>query len=389
MLHKPNAWKAIIILIVAASYLFFNYISNRREKNNVFSYSHLILYAVNNASGSTTNESNVYTIIYGSDNSTVQDVRFNIHNSSLHKSNDLLIESSDFKLAFFSDNYSVQHNIHFNNSEPNVSLKICPLLPTNINGPFSIDMKEESMEMIEQRISYLLEPGGFYKTKICISRYRVAIIVPFRDRYLHLPIFLKNIHKFLMKQQIDYKIFVIEQIEGKPFNRAALLNIGFLEATKLCAWDCFIFHDVDLLPLDDRNLYTCPDQPRHMSAAVDIFGFKLPYTSIFGGVSSVTAEQFKAVNGFSNSFWGWGGEDDDFSNRLKHANLHISRYPLNIARYMMLNHKKQKANPKRYENLATGVTKFNSDGLNSVKYIINNSNKFPLYTWFLVEIKVI
>ncbi|KXZ75832.1 Beta-1,4-N-acetylgalactosaminyltransferase bre-4-like Protein [Tribolium castaneum] len=40
-------------------------------------------------------------------------------------------------------------------------------------------------------------------------------------------------------------------------------------------YDCFIFHDIDLLPEDDRNLYTCPPgQPRHMSVAVDIFKYR-------------------------------------------------------------------------------------------------------------------
>lgn len=78
-----------------------------------------------------------------------------------------------------------------------------------------------------------------------------------------------------MKQQVEYGIFIIEQKTGDKFNRAALLNIGFLEALKLHKWDCFIFHDVDLIPLDDRNLYRCPDkQPRHMSVAVDTMGFK-------------------------------------------------------------------------------------------------------------------
>lgn len=37
----------------------------------------------------------------------------------------------------------------------------------------------------------------------------------------------------------------------------------------------------------------------------------LPYEDIFGGVSALTKEQFINVNGFSNEFWGWGGEDDD------------------------------------------------------------------------------
>lgn len=59
-----------------------------------------------------------------------------------------------------------------------------------------------------------------------------------------------------------------------PFNRAMLMNVGFVEALKLYNYDCFIFHDVDLLPEDDRNLYSCPEQPRHMSVAVDVFKYK-------------------------------------------------------------------------------------------------------------------
>ena len=53
-----------------------------------------------------------------------------------------------------------------------------------------------------------------------------------------------------------------------------LMNIGALEALKQYQYDCFVFHDVDLLPEDDRNLYTCPEQPRHMSIAIDTMGYK-------------------------------------------------------------------------------------------------------------------
>lgn len=153
-------------------------------------------------------------------------------------------------------------------------LNACPLTPPDLNGPINADIEYESLPSIEKRFRDLLLPGGWYKPHECNPKDRVAIVIPYRDRADHLPVFLKNIHPLLMKQQIEYGIFVIEQIADGLFNRAALMNVGFLEALKLHQWDCFIFHDVDLIPLDDRNLYRCPDQPRHMSVAVDTMGYK-------------------------------------------------------------------------------------------------------------------
>jgi hypothetical protein len=52
------------------------------------------------------------------------------------------------------------------------------------------------------------------------------------------------------------------------------MNVGFIEANRYYNWNCFIFHDIDLIPEDDRNLYNCPIQPRHMSVAVDKFNYR-------------------------------------------------------------------------------------------------------------------
>ena len=58
------------------------------------------------------------------------------------------------------------------------------------------------------------------------------------------------------------------------FNKAAMMNIGFTEANKMADFDCFIFHDVDMLPEDDRNIYVCSDQPRHVGSHVDKFKYQ-------------------------------------------------------------------------------------------------------------------
>ncbi|XP_076050328.1 beta-1,4-galactosyltransferase 1-like isoform X2 [Oratosquilla oratoria] len=262
---------------------------------------------------------------------------------------------------------------------------LCPPVPPKLVGALKIVRQVPTLE--EQEKSHPeLELGGRFRPHHCRARHRVAVIVPFRDRASHLALFTYHLHPMLERQQIDYAIYIIEQAGSGRFNRAMLLNVGALEALKQYQYDCFIFHDVDLLPEDDRNLYTCPEQPRHMSIAIDVMGYKLPYNDIFGGVSAMTTEQLQTVNGFSNKFWGWGGEDDDMSNRIKFHGFFISRYPANIARYVMLSHKKNEPNPKRYAYLYEGKKRFKSDGLNSVKYHVLDIQFRRLYTWVYVDL---
>lgn len=162
-------------------------------------------------------------------------------------------------------------------------LALCPENASNQHGRIQPDVDDGvTLDEVQKTFGKDLYVGGFYVPPNCKARQRVAIIVPYRNREIELAIFLKNIHPFLMKQQIEYGIFVVEQTVGTKFNRGMLLNVGFLEAKKIKSFDCYIFHDVDLLPMDDRNFYICSeDNPRHLAMAVD----KLDNTYVMPSVS--------------------------------------------------------------------------------------------------------
>lgn len=264
----------------------------------------------------------------------------------------------------------------------------CDPFPRGLQGPLKV-LKELPANVtltVIKAENTAVEAGGQARPANCTARYKVALVVPYRNRLPQLVVFLKHMHPMLRRQELDYRIYVINQVGPEPFNRAMLLNVGFAEAMRDYQWDCFIFHDVDLLPEDDRNLYTCPAQPRHMSVAVDKFKYKLPYSSIFGGVTAITVPHFKQLNGFSNQFWGWGGEDDDMSRRIRYHRLQISRYKPEIARYTMLRHKQEEKNINRMAVLRTGARRYKTDGLNNLKYELVERVEEALYTNITVHL---
>ena len=103
---------------------------------------------------------------------------------------------------------------------------------------------------------------------------KIAIILPYRDRLDNLKIFLINMHKFLMKQNIEYGLYVIEPTHESLFNRGLLMNIGFKEAlSDNEKWNCFIFHDVDMIP-EIEILYKCNQKlPMHYSVAISEWNY--------------------------------------------------------------------------------------------------------------------
>lgn len=266
----------------------------------------------------------------------------------------------------------------------------CPPVPPEIKGRIFINFEHKhdytEADILAQNPE--LAEGGAWRPKDCIARHKVAIIIPYRDRKEHLTVLLSHLHPMLQRQQLDYRIYVVEQHGDYTFNKARIMNIAFVEALKQYSFQCFVFHDVDLVPEDDRNMYSCPLQPRHMSVAIDEMGYKLAYQELVGGVLSMRTEHFHAVNGYSNLYWGWGAEDDDMAYRIMYVGLKITRPPENVARYKMIKHTKRKPSDwrKRAKLLYTGTRRFQFDGLNSLQYKLLSIENNRLCTHILVDI---
>lgn len=310
-----------------------------------------------------------------------------------HNNNNEFIDAELAMLKLNLSRYVLQKKVGVINlsAKINVTSDSCPILEfTKENKSIPVNVNIYCIQDAEKTLrNSSIRPGGLYAPTNCTARYKVAIIIPYRNRAQMLAVFLNHMHPFLMQQHLDYGIYIVEPKQGLKFNRGLLLNIGFLESLKLTNdyWDCFIFHDVDLLPEDERNYYSCPPEakPRHMSSLVSTMDYKLPYDEIFGGVSALTRSQFEKINGYSNLYFGWGGEDDDLRTRIVNSCLKVSRYPLEIGTYLMINHEKDKnPNPHRYTLMNDVFKNMKNDGINSIVYNTSIIKRRRLYTHIVV-----
>lgn len=156
-----------------------------------------------------------------------------------------------------------------------------------------------------------------------MDRFRLGVVVPYRNRPNHLQTFIVRIGHYLSSKEIDYEIIIVNQDDSKLFNRGMLLNIGFIHAQKLRCTHV-VFHDVDMIPVDVD--YSASDFPIHLATKfVAINGEKerTIFEEYFGGVTLFPVETFKQINGFSNKYWGWGYEDTDLLHRCRKHNINL------------------------------------------------------------------
>ena len=92
-----------------------------------------------------------------------------------------------------------------------------------------------------------VEPGGHWKPAGCYSRDRVAIVIPFRDRQTHLNILLKYLHPLLQRQQIEYRIFVVEQVRDSISKKSAGLLLQMLRTTDFLGKSILLIRLISLI----------------------------------------------------------------------------------------------------------------------------------------------
>jgi len=164
---------------------------------------------------------------------------------------------------------------------------------------------------------------------------RLNIVVPYRDREAHLNAFVPLVRAYFARDKVDkdipYRVLIIEQEKGLPFNRGALKNIGFVIGRDQSDYTCF--HDIDYLPVWAD--YSWSDRPTAIvwhGAETRPWSLKYPQRrtgnkleDFFGAVVLTPNALFQQVNGYANTYWGWGWEDTDIKRRYQSAGITVTR----------------------------------------------------------------
>jgi len=153
---------------------------------------------------------------------------------------------------------------------------------------------------------------------------KLGICVPYKNRQEHLNQFIPHLSNFLSERNIEHSFYFAHQTDNKLFNRGAMKNIAAIHAFN-DGCDYIVWHDIDMLPMDDLCDYSYPNNlPKHIAVNLSKYNYSLAYEEYFGGAVLFTKEQVYKVNGYSNEYWDWGMEDDDLFWRCHFEKLNTS-----------------------------------------------------------------
>lgn len=144
---------------------------------------------------------------------------------------------------------------------------------------------------------------------------------------------MERLHR---EHNLPFDVIVGEHTDdGTKFNRGACINVAAAKATAWLA-DWFVVHDCDLIPSRHHfarsytKLFCLDDSSRVVHLASSWTKYKYP--TFLGGALAISCELFWACGGMPNSFFGWGGEDDAFAQRLGRLHqVNVERFEKNEA----------------------------------------------------------
>ena len=276
----------------------------------------------------------------------------------------------------------------------NTKLPFCKRITKRDDLVFQRNLSKSllNIHMLEQRYSRDFKINNICSPQDCKPNSKIMVLIPFRNRMKQLVFLLQNLIPFLQKQKIQFKITVLEQNQATTFNRGKLFNVGYnltmADSIKTgFEYDCLVFHDVDLIPLDERLSYECSGSSvKHLSV-------KLPFATSFGGVSELPRKSFKHVNGYSNLYWGWGGEDDDLKIRLDKQKIKQERVLTTekVNWHVVENTKSHqeegnRENPKRFELKKKALNRWRRDGLSNLRFEVVEKKNNSVFDHFVVNI---
>ena len=224
--------------------------------------------------------------------------------------------------------------------------------------------------------------------------YKNVIIIPYRQREEHLEYFIKHTVPLIEECMPETKVVVIEQCEGKLFNRGKVLNVGFKEYMDKTEY--FITHDVDINPKKETLDYY------NIDIENGVLKLLTPHNESFGQIVKFHNESINKSNGFPNNIWGWGIEDRALFYRCIIKNINIKNTSLRKINFIMLPHKSnrhtysgekaKKSKKWRGKNIDKLEEKdklkmVTEDGINTVEYkIIERKELHKIVELIKVEI---
>lgn len=222
---------------------------------------------------------------------------------------------------------------------------------------------------------------------------KLLVVIPYRDREDHLYRLIPHITNILDNQKINYKIVVIEQNQGKLFNRGLLCNIGFHIYNH--NYEYVIFHDVDMIC---SNIdYTYSDCPTSLLRYRSKHDYRQIHDHYFGGITLFPNKDFIIINGFSNEYWGWGAEDDDLRIRCSILNLSIKN---RLGKCLDLEIESITNKIQKNKNYQNNLNKLNNfiktknidiikhDGLSNVNELYHITNTMSNQLFSIVKVEV-